>query len=297
MSLLIVHASHTALQENARRLRAELAKANEEAIRRKAQKALEEAEADCEALRHLNEKAAAERARLAAIEAERKAKEKLWADMRAKQQRIIDKRGEEDERRAKHHEEAVILRDRERAKREREAREALMKYVPCMCVHACYNYASLTPQPRCRQVAHERDIQLELKKRRAEEEKVAEQRLLEEIREREMAQLRRESEKRAAKKANIAAVKTELEHEIDVRAVERRRTVAKKHEDRLAMQREEMRRGELTPCCSCNAYLHACRSAQSLALYPIPVLQLAFWKKRNSVKWSSCVEMVSLKQH
>jgi hypothetical protein len=69
------------------------------------------------------------RERIVAAEKAKKAKDQAFSRMLAEREKVLDRKGEEDEKRARLHEEAVIMKERARLAREKEYKEALMRLV------------------------------------------------------------------------------------------------------------------------------------------------------------------------
>jgi len=67
------------------------------------------------------------------IEAEKAEREKMFAKMRAEQERIMDNRGEEDARRARKHQEQRILAERKALAEKEARRKQLYEYVSSRC--------------------------------------------------------------------------------------------------------------------------------------------------------------------
>lgn len=128
--------------------------------------------------------------------------------------------GAEDEKRARVHEETVILRERAREKGDRERREALMSTVLA-----------------------ERTRQLELKQQRVDEEAAAELELLRAAEARDVELMRTQQRVAETKREASHAYKSILESQLSTREEERKAVRSHKYEDRLEMERAELRRG------------------------------------------------------
>lgn len=212
-------AARRAAEAAGRKRREDLTAANHAAAVRRAEREAEEAEADAAALEFMIAKAAAEQERAAGVEAEKRERERVWKEMLAKQQRDIDRRGEEDERKARAAQEAVIYAARAREAEEKAKKEAFMQTV-----------------------LKERALQLELKRAAQAEEAVREAALIQEAQERDAHATLAAMEAHAAKLAARTVHKVELKEQIVTREDDRRRAGETKYQQRLEIQREETRR-------------------------------------------------------
>lgn len=205
--------------EEGRLRMAELRVANAAALKIKEAKARQEAIAERRAMKFLMQKAEAEQARLDALDAEKAARDAIFQKQLAAQEKVMDQRGEEDEKKARRHEEAKVLAERARVQAE-EDHKAMMLDI----------------------MYREREQQLRLKAVAAEKEKVRDAKLIRmKMREDKKAQEDALTELAAAaeaRKANQEVVREQMRVRAEARDKEKRY----KYKAREAIVHENARR-------------------------------------------------------